>query len=81
MSAPNTNLEKEEKRHKGPLIGMALAAVFGVGLILVLTFMQSADGNEPDEAPKLETTTGDIEQPAAEADPVAAPEQLPAAGN
>lgn len=34
MSAPNTNLEKQRKRHRGPLIGIVLVILF-VGIILV----------------------------------------------
>lgn len=30
MAAPKTNLEKQRLRHIGPLVGMALVAVFGV---------------------------------------------------
>ena len=29
MSAPDTNLERQRRRHIGPLIGMAVAAIFG----------------------------------------------------
>lgn len=34
MSAPRTNLEKQKRRHWGPLLGMALVTVFAVGLII-----------------------------------------------
>jgi cytoskeletal protein RodZ len=34
MSAPNTNLEKQRRRHRGPLIGIVLVILF-VGVILV----------------------------------------------
>lgn len=33
MSAPHTDIEKQRRRHKGPLIGMALVVVFAVALI------------------------------------------------
>lgn len=42
MSAPQTNLEKQRRRHRGPLIGMALVAVFGVGLIAYWLFEEAA---------------------------------------
>lgn len=34
MSAPQTNLEKQKRRHWAPLLGMALVTLFGVGIIL-----------------------------------------------
>ncbi|WP_308914919.1 hypothetical protein [Jannaschia sp. LMIT008] len=33
MSAPNTNLEKQEKRHAGPLIGITACIVFAAIII------------------------------------------------
>ncbi len=33
MSAPHTDIEKQRRRHRGPLIGMALVVVFAVALI------------------------------------------------
>ncbi len=33
MSAPNTNVEKQKKNHVGPLVGIAAAVIFGVGII------------------------------------------------
>jgi hypothetical protein len=58
MSAPQTNIEKQKKRHKGPLIGMALAVVFGVGLIFFWLMDEAADGQSPlDPEPASEATT------------------------
>ncbi|NIY72492.1 hypothetical protein HCZ30_08590 [Marivivens donghaensis] len=34
MSAPDTNLKKQEKRHSGPLIGMGIA----VAIVVVVFF-------------------------------------------
>lgn len=34
MTPPDTNLQKEKRRHRGPLIGMAIVVVFAAGLIL-----------------------------------------------
>jgi len=42
MSAPKTNLETQKKRHRGPLIGMALAVGFGVALVLYWILDESA---------------------------------------
>ncbi|WP_118132424.1 hypothetical protein [Oceanicella sp. SM1341] len=49
MSAPDTNLERQKKQHRWPLIGMALAVLVGVGLIVVWFFELSYKGNEPGE--------------------------------
>ena len=36
MSAPDTNIEKQQKRHYGPLLGIAAVLVaVGVGILLV----------------------------------------------
>lgn len=34
MSAPNTNLDKQRKRHWAPLVGIAVSVVFGVFIIV-----------------------------------------------
>ncbi|PZX46106.1 hypothetical protein LY56_01076 [Roseinatronobacter thiooxidans] len=34
MTAPDTNLKKQKKRHKGPLIGMAVAVTVAVVFLL-----------------------------------------------
>lgn len=65
MSAPHTNLETQKRRHRGPLIGMALAVIFGVALIVYWQFEEAAQGNSP---------TSDTVQPAETGtDPAAAP--------
>lgn len=47
MSAPKTNIETQKRRHFGPLLGMALVAVFGVGLIVYWQFEEAAQGDSP----------------------------------
>ncbi|MCP1166971.1 hypothetical protein [Limimaricola litoreus] len=76
MSAPHTDVEKQEKRHKGPLAGMAIVAVFGVLLILLLVFWGFGQGNEPEAESTVEAVgSGEVE--AAEDDElVGAPEQI-----
>jgi len=59
MSAPETNVEKQAKRHKGPLSGMAGGLLF-VGVLLVAfmawTFMQA---DEPEGAEtQIDSRTG-----------------------
>ncbi len=81
MSAPQTNLEKQKRRHKGPLIGMAAVVLFGVGLIGYWLIEESAMSENPvgsdteqdgGTAPTPTTAEG-----ASESAPVAQP---PAAG-
>ena len=52
MSAPKTNLETQKRQHIVPLVGMALAAIFGVGLIVYWQFEEAAQGASPGEAPE-----------------------------
>ena len=42
MSAPQTDVEKQERRHRGPLIGIALAVIFAG----ILGFIFLADGGD-----------------------------------
>jgi NhaP-type Na+/H+ or K+/H+ antiporter len=60
MSAPNTNLEKQKRRHRGPLIGMALALVFVGALFLGYLFVlvDRAPAPEAGEAPAQATQGG-----------------------
>lgn len=68
MSAPKTDLDTQEKRHRGPLAGMAAMAVFGVVLILALVVYVFVMGNEPREpAQQVDDRTGAVEEnPAAD---------------
>lgn len=52
MSAPDTNLEKQKRRHVGPIIGISAGLVF-VTIILVayLFFIASPEDNTPDNTP------------------------------
>ncbi len=49
MSPPDTNLKKQESRHKWPLIGMALVVIFGVGIIVYWTGEEVATAPETEE--------------------------------
>lgn len=76
MSAPHTDVEKQEKRHKGPLAGMAVVAVFGVLLILLLVFLGFGQGNEPEAESTVEAVGSDEVTTEDDADIVGAPEQI-----
>ena len=53
MSASNTNLEKQKRRHAGPLIGISLALLVASGLF-VAYLMYNADAEEAAPAPPAE---------------------------
>ncbi|MGR3501839.1 hypothetical protein [Pseudaestuariivita sp.] len=50
MSASETNIEKQTKRHIGPLAGMALCATFVALLYLGYILLLAERGQEPREA-------------------------------
>ena len=54
MAAPQTNIEKQKRWHRGPLIGMALVVIFGVGLITYWLIDESANRVEPDPTPAIQ---------------------------
>lgn len=54
MAAPQTDIEKQKRWHRGPLIGMALVVVFGVGLIAYWLIDESANRVEPDPTPAIQ---------------------------
>lgn len=65
MSAPKTDLDKQEKQHRGPLRGMALVVAFALALLVVLMIWISYNGNEPEGAEtQIDGRTG-AEEPAA----------------
>ena len=48
MSAPDTRLKKQAKRHKGPLIGMIIGVTFAVSaLVWMLSTNVTADPDTP----------------------------------
>jgi hypothetical protein len=61
MSAPQTNLEKQRRRHWAPLLGTIAVTVFGVVLIVYWLFEEAAQSDPPSPAG---TEAGTVEQPA-----------------
>ncbi len=59
MSAPDTNISKQEQQHRGPLTGMALGIGFVVLIGLAFLTWVVANGNNPGEeaAPATNTVT------------------------
>ena len=47
MSPPDINLERQKRRHRGPLIGMALGLVVAVGLVVFWAMRENAAPPEP----------------------------------
>ena len=60
MSPPDTNLEKQRRRHWGPLLGIGLVALFGIALILFWITGLVEEGGEPQGAEvQIDGRTGD----------------------
>lgn len=47
MSAPDTNTEKQERRHKPALLGIRGAMIFGALMIVLLIFYVIINGGDP----------------------------------
>lgn len=59
MSAPQTNLETQQRRHRGPIIGMIAVVIFALGLLFVLFMNTARDGTPTDSgAPQIDGRTG-----------------------
>ncbi len=59
MSAPDTNMSEQTRKHRAPLAGMALVALFAAGLLLMLLFRLAANGNTPeDDGPQVQVVPG-----------------------
>lgn len=57
MSAPDTNVEKQAKRHKGPLRGMSGAIILAVVAILAVFAWVNLTGVDEAPVPEVTTTT------------------------
>jgi hypothetical protein len=56
MSAPRTDIEKQTRWHKWPLIGMALAVLIGVGSAF-LWLTDEVAGSDPPDNEEVEEVT------------------------
>lgn len=63
MSAPHTDLEKQARRHRGPLQGMFAVVLFALVLLAILGFWAFGRGGDPDGAEvQVQTGTGVVEE-------------------
>lgn len=61
MSAPNTNLEKQARRHRGPLRGMFAVVLFALVLLVILAFWAFGRGGVPQGADvQIQTGLGEV---------------------
>ena len=58
MSAPETNVKKQERRHKVPLMGMVWSIVWAAVLFVGLILWLSLRGNEPGNDTPIEAEGG-----------------------
>lgn len=64
MSAPDTNVERQAKRHRAPIWGILIALVFGIFVgALLSTGTAFFRGQDPDGANvQIDGRTGEVEQ-------------------
>lgn len=67
MSAPQINLEKQTRRHWAPLLGIALAVLFGVG---ILVYWLGEEVSEADPQSPAGLDAGTVDEPAPSTTPV-----------
>ena len=62
MSAPHTDVEKQKKKHRAPLLGMRAVVLWALVLLALLAVYVVFTGNEPaeDEA-AIDTEAGAVE--------------------
>jgi hypothetical protein len=56
MSAPQTDPERQLKRHRVPIIGMALVVLFAIGVILYWLFDEVSHSDPPSPRPPAEVS-------------------------
>ena len=60
MSASEPNSEKQNKRHRGPLIGMVAVVAFALILLAVLSIWVLGSGVEPGADAVVDGRTGEV---------------------
>lgn len=64
MTAPDTNLKKQAKRHRGPLVGIILAVLVAGGFLLWMLTRTMVTEPEVDGVTPAETTESTTGMPA-----------------
>jgi hypothetical protein len=60
MSAPQTNLPTQERRHRGPIVGIIVVVLFALGLLFFLLVDTAEDGTPVDSgAGEIDGRTGE----------------------
>lgn len=72
MSPPDTNIEKQEKQHKAPLIGMPAAIV--IATVLFLAVLLWINLYDPQTEVDVNVETATPEEPAADTEGAGEPE-------
>lgn len=61
MSAPDANLDKQKKNHRGPLVGITIGLVFvAILLVLLIVFVFSSGTDREGDGLVVDGRTGDI---------------------
>ncbi|SMH57518.1 hypothetical protein [Maritimibacter sp. HL-12] len=61
MTPPDTNLKKQKRRHRFPLVGMAIIAVFAIGVIIYWILEEVATAPGPQDESEAATPADDPE--------------------
>lgn len=79
MTAPDTNLKKQAKRHRGPLIGIIVVVLLAGGLLFWMLTRTMVTEPEPEDMVPAETTETESGLPAegTPTDPTGVPESAP----
>lgn len=62
MSAPDTNIKRQEKEHRGPLFGMGFALLWSTVLLIGLVVWVVYAGNEPGDGVAVDGSPAPTEQ-------------------
>ncbi len=62
MSASDNDIEKQKRRHRGPLIGIAVVVIFALGYMVWWFGHEVSEGNAPEgSAVPIDGRSGEVE--------------------
>lgn len=74
MSAPDTDIERQERHHWGSLMGIGISVLFGALIGALITFTAVGNGGEPRTVNKqIDDRTGQVEQKSTDVTPAPEP--------